>query len=322
MQTTMLWSAGVFSTATRWSPTRLSWPSARDRLGGVREQRLLERRIAPGLGDDAGAVVRTDLGLVGLDDEVERGRIDVALLGQDRLERAHAQLRLRELRAVLVVDGRRGRDRVLHGNANLLRLCHHSAERAVAVILLVAGAVDEILAQGGPVRRAASAKRAASRGRWGARLGVRQAGGILPRAVGRDPRRQGRRQRGLDPVRHLFPVRRVPCGRARSWQGGDLVLPGGQRRDLAAWRGAVVRLRAAAGAGGGGDRRHRGGAVERDGRHDETCSRRHRDRQLCAHHPDRPATALGEGARLHHDLADAAPSRRGRRRRHAGAPPP
>ena len=34
---------------------------------------------------------------------VERGRIDVALLGQDGLQRAHAQLRLGQLRAVLVV---------------------------------------------------------------------------------------------------------------------------------------------------------------------------------------------------------------------------
>ena len=75
----------------------------RDRLRRVGEQRLLEVRIGPGLGDDARAVVRADLGLVGLDDGVERGRIDVALLGQDRLERAHAQLRLGELRAVVVI---------------------------------------------------------------------------------------------------------------------------------------------------------------------------------------------------------------------------
>ena len=34
---------------------------------------------------------------------VERGRIDVALFGQDGLQRAHAQLRLGQLRAVLVV---------------------------------------------------------------------------------------------------------------------------------------------------------------------------------------------------------------------------
>ena len=74
-----------------------------DRLGGVREQRLLERRIGPGLGDDDRAVARADLGLVGLDDGVERRRVDVALLGQHGFERAHAKLRLRQLRAVLVI---------------------------------------------------------------------------------------------------------------------------------------------------------------------------------------------------------------------------
>ena len=73
------------------------------RLGGVVEQRPLECGIAPGLGDDTRAVVRADLGLVGLDDGVERGRIDVAFLGQDGLQRAHAQLHLGEFRAVLVM---------------------------------------------------------------------------------------------------------------------------------------------------------------------------------------------------------------------------
>src|SRR5713101_7404541 len=47
--------------------------------------------------------MRADLGLIGLDDEIERSRVDVALFRQDGLERAHAQLHLRELRAVLVV---------------------------------------------------------------------------------------------------------------------------------------------------------------------------------------------------------------------------
>ena len=103
MQTIMLCVFGVFSTATRWSPTRLKWPSVGDRLGGVGEQRLLELGIDPGLGDDAGAVVRADLGLVGLDDGVERRRIDIALLGQDGLQRADAELGVGELRAVVVV---------------------------------------------------------------------------------------------------------------------------------------------------------------------------------------------------------------------------
>ena len=73
------------------------------RLGAVVEQRPLERGIAPGLGNDARAGVGADLGLVGFNDEIERRRIDVALLGQDRFQRSHAQLRLGELRPVFVV---------------------------------------------------------------------------------------------------------------------------------------------------------------------------------------------------------------------------
>ena len=65
-----------------------------DRLAGILDQRALERRIAPGFGDDAGAGMRADLGLIGLDDGIERGRIDIALLGQHGLQRAHAQLHL------------------------------------------------------------------------------------------------------------------------------------------------------------------------------------------------------------------------------------
>src|SRR5580692_7041331 len=73
------------------------------RLAAVFEQRALERRIAPGLGDDPGAIVRADLGLIGLDDDVERGRVDIAFLGQHGFERAHAQLHLGQLRAVLMM---------------------------------------------------------------------------------------------------------------------------------------------------------------------------------------------------------------------------
>ena len=64
-----------------------------------------------------GAVARADLGLVGLDDGVERGRIDVALLGQHGLQRAHAQLRFRQLGMLVVVVDGRGRDdvRIMRG---------------------------------------------------------------------------------------------------------------------------------------------------------------------------------------------------------------
>ena len=74
-----------------------------DGLGGVLQQCALESRIGPGLGDDPRAVVRSDPGLVGLHDGVERRRIDIALLAQHRLQRAHAQFHLGKLRMVVVV---------------------------------------------------------------------------------------------------------------------------------------------------------------------------------------------------------------------------
>jgi hypothetical protein len=78
MHTTMLCNLGVFSSATMCS------------------------RGPPGLGHHAGAVARADFLLIGLDQEVERGRIDVTLLAQHGLQRAHAQLRFRELGMVVV----------------------------------------------------------------------------------------------------------------------------------------------------------------------------------------------------------------------------
>ena len=103
MQTIILCSVGVFSTAIRWSPTRLIKPSGLRGLGRVREQRALECRVAPRLGDDTCADMRADFGLVCLDHCVERGRIDVALLGQHSLQRPHPQLHFGQFRAVLVM---------------------------------------------------------------------------------------------------------------------------------------------------------------------------------------------------------------------------
>ena len=60
-------------------------------------------RIGPGLGDDAGAVARADLGLVGLDQGVDRRRIDIAFLDQDGFERPHPQLDFRQMAMVVVV---------------------------------------------------------------------------------------------------------------------------------------------------------------------------------------------------------------------------
>ena len=67
------------------------------------EQPLAIGRIGPGPGDDAGAVARADLLLVGLDQEIERGRIDVAFFGQHRFQRAHAQLGFRQFGMVVIV---------------------------------------------------------------------------------------------------------------------------------------------------------------------------------------------------------------------------
>src|SRR5262249_13375911 len=71
--------------------------------GAVGEQTALELGIGPGFGNDARAVVRADLGLIGLDDEIERLGVDIALFAQNGLERAHPQLHLAKLRAVMIV---------------------------------------------------------------------------------------------------------------------------------------------------------------------------------------------------------------------------
>src|SRR6185437_3710547 len=47
--------------------------------------------------------MRPDLGLIRLDDAVERGRVDITLFGQNRFERAHPELHFRQLGAVLMV---------------------------------------------------------------------------------------------------------------------------------------------------------------------------------------------------------------------------
>ncbi len=66
-----------------------------DRGGRVLDEPGPVARVGPGLGHDLGAVVRADLGFVGLDQHVERLRVHVALLDQNGFERPHAQLHLR-----------------------------------------------------------------------------------------------------------------------------------------------------------------------------------------------------------------------------------
>jgi len=87
-----------------------------DSLCRIGEQPSLEFRIGPGARNDARPDMRADPGLDVLDDLIECGRIDVALLGQDRFERPHPELHLRQLGAVIVgvvicrhIDTSRGR---------------------------------------------------------------------------------------------------------------------------------------------------------------------------------------------------------------------
>src|SRR5262249_46174015 len=79
-------------------PDRADMSERIRRLGRVFEQALLEVGIDPGARHDARAVMRADLRLARLDDRVERGRLDIAFLGQDRFERPHPQLQVGQLR--------------------------------------------------------------------------------------------------------------------------------------------------------------------------------------------------------------------------------
>ena len=62
--------------------------------GGVAQQPFLVGRVAPGAGHHPGAVLRADPVLVGVDQLVERGRIDQPLLDQQRLERLNPERQL------------------------------------------------------------------------------------------------------------------------------------------------------------------------------------------------------------------------------------
>jgi len=72
-------------------------------LGSVALVSQSRHQLRPGAGDDAGPDMRADLGLVGVDDEVEGLGVDVALLGQDGLERAHPQFGFGQVRMVMIV---------------------------------------------------------------------------------------------------------------------------------------------------------------------------------------------------------------------------
>src|SRR5216684_9286023 len=74
-----------------------------DRRGSIGDEAALEAGVRPRLRDHPRPDMGTDLGLKGINDEIERLRVHVALLGQDSLKRTHAQLHLAELCAVIVL---------------------------------------------------------------------------------------------------------------------------------------------------------------------------------------------------------------------------
>jgi hypothetical protein len=57
----------------------------------ILQQSRVIGRVAPGLCDDSNAVARPDLLFIEIDQEVEGGGIDVALLGQDRFQRDNSE---------------------------------------------------------------------------------------------------------------------------------------------------------------------------------------------------------------------------------------
>ncbi len=73
-----------------------------DRRGRIGAEPLEIGGIAPGLGDDARAVPRPDLGLIGLRDRIDRRGIEVALLDQDGFQRLHPERDLRQGGTVVV----------------------------------------------------------------------------------------------------------------------------------------------------------------------------------------------------------------------------
>src|SRR5262249_46280407 len=74
-----------------------------NRLSRVGKERCLEHGIVPGLGDRVSPDMRTDSGLVGLDDLIESGGLDISLFNENGLERAYPEIHLRELRTMIVI---------------------------------------------------------------------------------------------------------------------------------------------------------------------------------------------------------------------------
>ena len=71
--------------------------------GGVGQQPFPKCCIDPGPDHHRRSVVRTDAGFMGFDDAVERGRIDLTLLGQQCFQRPHTQVHFTEVRMFVAV---------------------------------------------------------------------------------------------------------------------------------------------------------------------------------------------------------------------------
>ena len=75
---------------------------------GNRGRRVLQEAcaigwIGPGFRNDTRAVARSDFLLIGLDQQVERNRIDIAFFGQHGFQGAYAHLGFRQLRMIVIV---------------------------------------------------------------------------------------------------------------------------------------------------------------------------------------------------------------------------
>ena len=88
MQTTTLWTSGVFSTTTIVSPLEAAVAELADRGRAVRAQPLAVVGVDPRPSDDARAVLRAEVALVALDDRVDLVGRQEPLLDEHGLERA------------------------------------------------------------------------------------------------------------------------------------------------------------------------------------------------------------------------------------------
>ena len=103
MHTTMLCCVG--RVLDRHHVLALTADEAQGGNGGCRilAEPLAVGRIGPGFGDHLGAVARSDLDLIGLNQRINGRWIDIAFLDQDGLECAHPQLDLGEMAVVVMI---------------------------------------------------------------------------------------------------------------------------------------------------------------------------------------------------------------------------